>query len=213
MCSAFTDCSATKKYQTIRKKENKTLSSKERKGRHKNKKTSPSGILKPSPTSKIASVVKFSRVNCAACPVFHPSKYFKSSLILTVSTTKLTLPLPGDQVFCLTTSSEDYLELRGSFALGVRTFKKNGTSQQSKTPVCGPLMSSFVSAEPVRKVWYSEYGIRLSTLYQLYLECETNITGNKYKRFFTYNSRCMLQEIISPVRSNNCVYLNHDAII
>ena len=33
---------------------------------------------------------------------------------LTVGTTKLTLPLPGDQVFCLTTSSEDYFELRGS---------------------------------------------------------------------------------------------------
>ena len=35
------------------------------------------------------------------------------------------------------------------------------------------------------------YGIRLSTLYQLYLECENNVTGNK-ETFFTYNSRCML---------------------
>ena len=40
----------------------------------------PSGIPKPSPIGKIASVVKCSRVNCATCPVFHPSKYFKSSL-------------------------------------------------------------------------------------------------------------------------------------
>ena len=63
-----------------RKQENKTQSSKERNGRHKNKKTSPSGIPKPSPTGKIVYVVKCSRDNCATCPVFHLSKYFKSSL-------------------------------------------------------------------------------------------------------------------------------------
>ena len=83
LCGAFNDCSATlnvPNHSETRKEENKTQSSKERNGRHKNKKTSPSGIPKPSPTGKIASVVKCSRVNCATCPVFHPSKYFKSSL-------------------------------------------------------------------------------------------------------------------------------------
>ena len=74
----------TKKFPSrLRKKgkqENKTQSSKKRNFRHKNKKTSPSGIPKPSPTGKIASVVKCSRVNCATCPVFHPSKYFKNTL-------------------------------------------------------------------------------------------------------------------------------------
>ena len=83
MCGAFNYCSATlnvPNHSETGKEEKKTQSSKERNGRHKNKKTSPSGIPKPSPTGKIASVVKCSIVNCATCPVFHPSKYFKSSL-------------------------------------------------------------------------------------------------------------------------------------
>ena len=83
LCGAFNDCSATKNvpnHSETSKEENKTPSSKESKGRHKNKKTSPSGIPKPSPTGRTASVVKCSRVNCATCPVFRPSKYFKSSL-------------------------------------------------------------------------------------------------------------------------------------
>ena len=83
MCGAFNDCSDTinvPNHSETRKEENKSPSSKERKGRHKNKKTSPSGIRKPSPTGKIASVVKCSRVNRATCPVFRPSKYFRISL-------------------------------------------------------------------------------------------------------------------------------------
>ena len=71
-------------YQTIQKQEKKKTKHNRQKKEmvvtKVNKKTSPSGIPKPSPTGKIASVVKCSRVNCATCPVFHPSKYFKSSL-------------------------------------------------------------------------------------------------------------------------------------
>ena len=52
----------------------------------------------------------------------------------TVSTTNWHYPLPRDQVFCLTTSSEDYFELCGVTELGVRTFTNYGTSQQSETP-------------------------------------------------------------------------------
>ena len=71
-------------YQTIRKQEKK----KTRHNRQKKemvvtrtrKQVHPESGPKPSPTGKIASVVKCSRVNCATCPVFHPSKYFKSSL-------------------------------------------------------------------------------------------------------------------------------------
>ena len=67
LCGAFNDCSATinvPNHSETRKEENKTQSSIERNGRHKNKKTNPSGIPKPSPIGKIASVVKCSRVNC-----------------------------------------------------------------------------------------------------------------------------------------------------
>ena len=58
LCGAFNDCSATKNvpnHSEASKEENKTPSSKESKGRHKNKKTSPSGIPKPSPTGWTAS--------------------------------------------------------------------------------------------------------------------------------------------------------------
>ena len=49
------------------------------------------------------------------------------------------------------------------------------------------------------------YGIRLSTLYQLYLECETNITGNKDKRFLRIILDVCCKRLFQPVRSNNCV--------
>ena len=49
------------------------------------------------------------------------------------------------------------------------------------------------------------YGIRLSTLYQLYLECETNITGNKKKRFLRIILYICFRRLLQPVRSNNCV--------
>ena len=48
-------------------------------------------------------------------------------------------------------------------------------------------------------------GIRLSTLYQLYLECETNITGNKDKRFLRIILDVYCRRLFQPVRSNNCV--------
>ena len=48
------------------------------------------------------------------------------------------------------------------------------------------------------------YSIRLSTLYQLYLECE-NITGNKDKRFLRIILDVCCRRLYQPVRSNNCV--------
>ena len=48
------------------------------------------------------------------------------------------------------------------------------------------------------------YSIRLSTLYQLYLECE-NITGNKDKRFLRIILDVCCRRLFQPVRSNNCV--------
>ena len=49
------------------------------------------------------------------------------------------------------------------------------------------------------------YGIRLSTLYQLYLECETNITGNKDKRFLRIILDVCFWRLFQQVRSNNCL--------
>ena len=49
------------------------------------------------------------------------------------------------------------------------------------------------------------YSIRLSTLYQLYLECENNITGNKDKRFLRIILDVCCRRLFQPVRSNNCV--------
>ena len=49
------------------------------------------------------------------------------------------------------------------------------------------------------------YGIHLSTLYQLDFECESNITGNKDKRFLRIILDVCCRRLIQPVRSNNCV--------
>ena len=49
------------------------------------------------------------------------------------------------------------------------------------------------------------YGIRLSTLHQLYLECENNITGNKDKRFLRIILDVFCRRLFQPVRSNNFV--------
>ena len=49
------------------------------------------------------------------------------------------------------------------------------------------------------------YGIQLSTLYQLDFECESNITGNKDKRFLRIILDVCCRRLIQPVRSNNCV--------
>lgn len=83
LCGAFNDCSVAQNVPSSSTTEievNKIQSSKERKDRHKNKKTSSSEIQQTSPIGKSVSVVKCSRVNCAACPVFYPSIFFKSSL-------------------------------------------------------------------------------------------------------------------------------------
>ena len=304
----------TKKFPSrLRKKgkqENKTQSSKKRNFRHKNKKTSPSGIPKPSPTGKIASVVKCSRVNCATCPVFHPSKYFKNTLTsrkyqvvgncnLICSTSNLVylitcskcdnqyvgetkeklskrlsghrsaikkhantfiaklfnqpghsvadiLIQPIEKIELLPGESDEgvtirrldrerfwMLELGTVYPCGLNdrlqsvgnVFKnlinninvfsllnKHKRRKRSHERRRNKVSRSKITLENLYSIFNKEhggglhhllttlYGIRLSTLYQQYLECENNITGNKDKRFLRIILDVCCRRLFQPVR-------------
>ena len=57
------------------------------------------------------------------------------------------------------------------------------------------------------------YSIRLSTLYQLYLECESNTTGKKDKCFFRIILDVCCRRLFQPVYVAIIVYLNLDDIL